>query len=37
MKIGFVISELRKLNGSDFNPRELSGFAALAFTNSSKV
>lgn len=37
MKVGVFISELRKLEGSYFNPRKLSEIAALAFDNGAQV
>lgn len=37
MKLGILISELRKLEGSDFNPRKLNEIATLAFNNGAPV
>jgi hypothetical protein len=37
MKVGAMISELHKLEGSYFNPRKLSEIASLAFNNGGQV
>jgi hypothetical protein len=37
MKVGVLVEELRKLEGSYFNPRKLSEIAALAFDNGAQV
>jgi hypothetical protein len=37
MKVGAMIAELRKLEGSYFNPRNLSEIATLAFHNGAQV
>jgi hypothetical protein len=37
MKVGILVSELRKLEGSYFNPRKLSEISALAFNNGAQV
>ena len=37
MKTGMLVSELHKLEGSYFNPRKLSEFAAVAFNNGAQV
>jgi hypothetical protein len=37
MKVGVFVSELRKLEGSYFNPRKLSEITALAFNNGAQV
>ena len=37
MKVGILISELRKLEGFYFNPRKLSEIAAVAFNNGAQV
>ena len=37
MKVGMLISELQKLEGSYFNPRKLSEIAAVAFNRGAQV
>jgi|WetSurMetagenome_2_1015567.scaffolds.fasta_scaffold19544_2 hypothetical protein len=37
MKVGVLVSELRKLEGSYFNPRKLSEITTLAFNNGAPV
>ncbi len=37
MKVGALVSELRKLEGSYFNPRKLSEITTLAFNNGAQV
>jgi hypothetical protein len=37
MKTGILVSELRKLEGSYFNPRKLSEIAAVAFNHGAQV
>ena len=37
IKAGMLVSELRKLEGSYFNPRKLSEIAAVAFNNGAQV
>jgi hypothetical protein len=37
MKVGVLVSELRKLEGSYFNPRKLSEITALSFNNGAQV
>jgi hypothetical protein len=37
MKVGVLISELRTLEGSYFNPRKLSEITTLAFNNGAQV
>lgn len=37
MKVGVLVSELRKLEGSYFNPRKLSEITTLAFNNGAQV
>jgi hypothetical protein len=37
MKTGILVSELRKLEGSYFNPRNLSAIAAVAFNHGAQV
>jgi hypothetical protein len=37
MKVGALVSELRKLEGSYFNPRKLSEITTLAFNSGAQV